>query len=851
MKKTFYFIYLLIIGITTFANPINDSTAITVGKAFVMNSSRLPFSKTGVQLKLVYKSAANSGGATRPSSPTVFFYVFNISNATGFVIVAGDDAIIPILGYSGESNFDPKNIPENAAKWLEGYKKEISFIISHHIPAADGIKNQWMRLKANGALYNKPAGTVSVNPLVQTKWDQLPNYNALCPGGSVTGCVATAMAQVMRYWSYPVTGTGFHSYNPPNNGYGTLSANFGNTTYEWANMPLQLAGPNTAVATLMYHAGVSVDMNYSPESSGAYVITAQSPVINCAEYALKTYFGYRSTMQGLQRVNYTDPQWIALLKADLDAARPIIYAGFGNGGGHCFVTDGYDNNDLFHFNWGWSGQFNGYFQIDALNPGGVGTGGGAGGYNSGHQAVIGIQPPVATPQSYSMQLFNFVTPSSSTIPYGQAFTVSTNIANAGNGAFNGDYCAAIFDNANNFIDYVEIKTGFSLAAGFHYVTDLVFSSTGNFAMLPGSYTISVFSRPTGGNWTAIANSGTYINSTAVMVVYQNDIEINSDITTTPSGSLIGGEPASVNVNIVNDGTTTFTGQYAVNLYNLDGSYAQTIGTVDETDGLESGFTYLPPYLDFDAAAITVTPGTYLLAVLHMPTGGTFQLSGSSYFQNPIKIIVKAPEIQPDGYEVNNTTAQAASLALNFTGNNAAVNTVGSNCHLSNDVDYYKVALPAGFNYTITSRLHDSYNSGNGNIYTLDALFTWSTDGINWSGTFDDVMPNNIILSGGQTIYFKVAPFFVGTTGNYLLDIHLVKSPYLFTWTGPVSTDWADPNNWSTGTLPTETDDITIPAGTPFTPAIDIGVHAACKSLHLTNGANVTVAAGGNLKIAGH
>lgn len=850
MHKIFYLTCLLLLCTTAIANPVDENKALATGKAFISNSrTSAVVSGSSIELQLVYRpGAGNSNESTRSSA--TFFYVFNLVAAKGFVIVAGDDAVMPILAYSIESNFDPENIPQNTAKWLEGYKKEILFITTHHIEATSLIKAQWQQPGVGNTGNNRPASSTSVTPLVQTKWDQLPYYNALCPGGSVTGCVATAMAQVMKYWNYPATGTGFHSYNPPNNGYGTLSANFGNTSYQWGAMPLQVSSTNSAVATLMYHAGVSVDMNYSPQSSGAYVISAQSPVTNCAEYALKTYFGYRSTLQGVERANYTDPQWVALLKTELDAARPVIYAGFGSGGGHCFVNDGYDNNNFFHFNWGWSGAYDGYFQVNALNPGGVGTGGGAGGYNSGQQAVIGIQPPAATPQAYNMQLYNFVSLSSASIGYGNAFSVSTNINNSGTGAFTGDYCAAVFDNANNFIDYVEIKTGLNLPAGFHYTNNLVFSNTGIFAMLPGSYTVSIYYRPTGGNWTAVANSGSYINTASMSVVNPNDIEVSSAITTTPAGSFTEGEPAAVNVNIQNDGTATFTGQYQVNLYNLDGSFAQAIGTVDEAGGLPGGYTYLAPYLNFNSPAITAAPGTYLLAVLHQPTAGSLQLTGSSYYQNPVKIIVQAAAIVPDAFEVNNTAAQAANLPVNFAGNTASLKTTGSNCHVSTDIDYYKLVLPAGFNYSINARLHDSYNSTNGNTYTLDALFTYSTDGINWSGTFDDLMPGNITLSGGQTLYFKVAPFFVGTTGSYLLDIQLSKGPYAFVWTGPVSTDWNNINNWSASRLPLANDDITIPSGTPFMPVVNSGVNAVCKSLRLSNGVNVNVTTGGKLTITG-
>jgi hypothetical protein len=222
--------------------------------------------------------------------------------------------------------------------------------------------------------------STAVSPLVQTKWDQSPYYNNLCPYDNskgertVTGCVATAMAQVMNYWEYPKKGTGFHSYN--HSKYGTLNANFGSTTYDWANMPNELTSSSStvqknAVATLMYHCGVSVDMDYNVSSeggSGAYVISSRSPVTHCTEYALKTYFGYKTSIQGVQKADYTTTNWKNLLKAELDASRPIVYAGFGDGG-HCFVCDGYDNNDYFHFNWGWGGLYDGYFALNALIPG--------------------------------------------------------------------------------------------------------------------------------------------------------------------------------------------------------------------------------------------------------------------------------------------------------------------------------------------------------------------------------------------------------------------------------------------------------------------------------------------------
>ena len=294
-------------------------------------------------------------------------------------------------------------------------------------------------------------------------------------------------------------------------------------------------------------------------------------------------------------------------------------------------------------------------------------------------------------------------------------------------------------------------------------------------MLPGTYYVGIFYRPTGGNWMQVANSGSYSNLVQMNVINPNDIELNSSMVLTPGTTLTQGQSASVNLNIVNDGANTFIGQYGVGLYNLDGTLAQTIGTMNENNGLPSGYTYNSPYLTFSTTSVTVNPGTYLLAVQHNPNNSGWQLTGSSYHLNPIKVTVVAPSLQPDIYEVNNSIAQSYNLPITFSGNNATKNTTGSNCHITSDNDFYKIILPSGYNYTVTPRIHDSYNSGNGNTYTLDGLFSYSTDGSTWSDAFDDVMTGNITLNGGGTIYFRVAPYFAGETGTYLLSMSLTRT----------------------------------------------------------------------------
>jgi hypothetical protein len=775
------FVSLAISFCSVFAKPIDLNTAQKVGGSFLTKQSSGLALKSYTELELVYSVTSSSGLAKSDEDVRTYFYVFNVGQQ-GFVVVSGDDDVVPILGYSDEGAFNPDAIAPGVRKWLEGYKNQIRYVIENSLPATDEIKKQWSEF-LSGSDQGFSKSMESVAPLAQAKWDQAPYVNDLCPFDAtanertVTGCVATAMAIIMKYWNYPSNGTGFHSYN--HSTYGTLSANFGSTTYDWSSMPNVVNSSNNAVALLMYHLGVSVNMSYGVSSTGgssAYVINAQSPIQNCSEYALKNYFGYKSSMQGVQRVHYTPQQWMDLLKAELNASRPILYAGFGSGGGHAFVCDGYDSNNFFHFNWGWGGAYDGYFRLDALNPGGVGIGGGTGGFNNGHQALIGIEPPETTGTGqFDLSLYDFVETSSSIIYYGQSFQVTTNIANFGTASFQGDYCAAIFDEELNFIDFVSVLTGYTLESGFTYNNKLVFQNDGLFSMLPGDYYIGVFYRPTGGNWSIVSDNGDYINVAQLEVINPSDIELNSNIVLTPGNILIQGEPASINLNIINDGINTFLGQYQVNLYELDGSFIQTINTFTESNGLPSGFTYLSPFLTFSTNSVSAPPGTYLLAVIHKPNNSNnWQLTGSSYFQNPVKVTVQLPALALDPFEPNDMVTQSYQFPAQFTDEFVHIITTGANLHQGNDNDFYVIDLPQGFDYIIDARLHDSYNSGDGNIYTVDALFSVSADGTNWTETFDDVMPGYLIYEGGGPLFFHVAPYFAGELGTYVLDIKISK-----------------------------------------------------------------------------
>lgn len=327
------------------------------------------------------------------------FYIFTRGTDNGFVIVAADDCVQPILGYSTDNRFVTP-LPAHVFSFLNRYEQEISYYKENNISATTEITQLWESLLEGTYA---PKQTTTVTPLLSTTWDQAPFYNNLCPTGengehAVTGCVATATAQVMKYWNWPINGVGSHSYTDEN--FGSQSADFSATTYNWQQMPNALSGSSTsaqvnAVATLMYHIGVAVEMGYGYASTGGSGAAMNSfgSSYPSAENALKNYFKYENTLHSVSKNNVSETEWISTLKSELDAERPMLERGHGEGGGHAFVCDGYDDNELFHINWGWGGLCDGHFAHNALNPSQVGIGGNISySFNDEVAVIVGIKP---------------------------------------------------------------------------------------------------------------------------------------------------------------------------------------------------------------------------------------------------------------------------------------------------------------------------------------------------------------------------------------------------------------------------------------------------------------------------
>ncbi len=329
-----------------------------------LNASRLdkaPAWSAG-ELELVYSATAPQGEAC--------FYIFNYPGGRGFSIVSADDRLPGVLGFSDNGSFDPDSIPVNVKWWLGQYEAEISAFLQ-----ADP---QTGRRVSRAMTQDREA----IEPITSTKWDQGAPYNNDCPMDpkahrtSVTGCVATAMAQVMKHYQWPVNPKG------SNNGYV-----FSGTTLDWDNMIDDYSGKYTAaqaaaVAQLMRQCGAGVNMMYSAYESGAY--SQNVPV------ALTEYFDYSRKVRMEWRDYHTQREWDAMVYAELAADRPVYYSGSSSRGGHAFVCDGYLANGFFHFNWGWGGYQDGYFLLSALNPLTGGTGSYAGGYNTAQTIITNV-----------------------------------------------------------------------------------------------------------------------------------------------------------------------------------------------------------------------------------------------------------------------------------------------------------------------------------------------------------------------------------------------------------------------------------------------------------------------------
>jgi hypothetical protein len=392
IKNLLFLLTLLVFVTSAFAKKVEINEAKQVATKFYNQKYILtnPGTTAGFDITETFVNNENNEAVT---------YIFNFSNG-GYVVVPADDRIYPVVGFSFESKYNPETIPDNALYVINQFGKQVTYVRTTDYTAPLEVENAWNNLRLPETDDLSFLGNVrDMEPIVNCLWNQDDPYNAMCPadpsgpGGHVyAGCVATAMSMIMYHWRYPQQGTGSHSYYA--SGYGTQTANFGATTYDFDGMVGSSDNTyNEMIALLQYHCGVSVDMMYAPDGSGAY---SQDVVP-----AIKNYFGYASNAQILYKGNVTT--WKAYLTQQMDMEQPVYYSGQDNSGGHAFVVDGYQqqvDDTYYHFNFGWSGSGNGFFLVSD-----------AGGFNQSNAMIRNFIPdpnkyPYTPPQSQTLKWFN-------------------------------------------------------------------------------------------------------------------------------------------------------------------------------------------------------------------------------------------------------------------------------------------------------------------------------------------------------------------------------------------------------------------------------------------------------------
>ncbi|MDD3876032.1 MAG: C10 family peptidase [Bacteroidales bacterium] len=350
--------FILVISSNVFSQVVSTELAVKVAQNFYSERYNSLYEDSDKSVNPIFNM--NLMHTRKNAEENPLYYIFDVNNG-GYMIVSAQKAMYPVLAYDFESKFTLPIESPAVSNWMAYLESQIEYAIDNNLAPSTVNAEAWNNYSQSA--FN-PTKVKSVSPLLLTQWNQDKWYNDMCPadaagpnGRVYVGCVAVSMAQIMKYYNYPIQGNGSNSYS---SSYGTLSANFGNTSYRWNEMTNNLTQSNSAVAELMYHAAVSVDMGFSPNGSSANTITAAS--------AMKDNFKYATAASYKTKYLYTNTNWANMMIDNLDDGKPLIYSGSpSSGAGHAWNCDGYQGTDYFHMNWGWSGYYNGFFYLNALD----------------------------------------------------------------------------------------------------------------------------------------------------------------------------------------------------------------------------------------------------------------------------------------------------------------------------------------------------------------------------------------------------------------------------------------------------------------------------------------------------
>ena len=550
MKKSYLLLLMLFVSIVAMGGPVTPDEARQKITKFMNPRRANAISESSLQL------VATSHYQVQKETMAASYYVFNVGEGQGFVIAGADDRVPAVLGYSSKGQFDPQNMPENMKAWLESYDDQMAYLNEHPEAAAP----------------QKTVSGGSISPLLQSEWDQGNPYNLLCPedGGqhSVTGCVATAMAQVMYFWQWPKqTAAEIPGYKSSDKGF-VMPAIPAGKSIDWENMVPKYTGGETdaqkqAVAELMLLCGTAVQMNYSASSSAANTSYVADAWVNYLDYDAATIYEDRS--------NYRQAAWNQKVYDELAAGRPVLYAGQSSGGGHAFVIDGYDGDDYFHVNWGWGGWCNdGSFLLSILDSGsnsGIGASSSTDGYSYDQGAIFGAQPntgviptitPIMTTSSISAPSGLEVTRTATTQDF--QVDVTASFWNITGITYTFDMGYGVYDETDNLLAVATLWS-YTLENTYGYGNAKATISFGA-NITSGSYIIKPISRETGAEtWYPNKGTETYFLTATIsdntLTLQEPTFGLTGSIE--PTGKQEVKSPLNLTATITNNGTL-FNGQ---------------------------------------------------------------------------------------------------------------------------------------------------------------------------------------------------------------------------------------------------------------------------------------------------
>ena len=700
MKKTIFLVLSLMLTIVIKAGDVTPEQAQQQARRFLQQRVTSGVSKNRSQAVAELKMAGRVSG----------LYVFNATGDNGYVIVSNDDRTESVLGYSDNGRLDMDNMPENLRAWLQGYADEIAWLDAHG----------WQP-SASSAPRRASAVKPPIAPLMKTHWNQDAPYHNLCPyykgnsyntiGGDgyehcATGCVATAMAQVMYYNQWPAEPTAAipaYEWSGASITLGGLPA----TTFDWANMQLSYSGSesdeqNTAVATLMRYCGQSLEMDYGPSSSAS---TSDIPE------KLKTYFNYASTAQYLGRNQYTYAHWIDLIYHEFAENRVVVYRGSSSGGGHAFICDGYEGEDYFHFNWGWGGTSDGYYQLSVTNPYDQGIGGSStkDGFWIGQGAIVGIQKQGGTGTVLDVAKGDFdlsatIDAVSASPTQNQNVNVTVTVSNAGSDPYDGEIGLEVYYyNGETWKYESDTYKHLSVPAGGN--------ASGTFTFVPehaGKYFVRPFQNFTPMNYLCLDREFTVAAGSPSAPTTDN-ITLTSELTSVDNSYIEGGNHVfyvsasnatlKATITVTNpDATNAYKGYYEWMLCRVLPDWASITYSSNEYTIAPSGNLVIP----VEVSGLT-EGATYRLQVVYVKNGDwTDWAYFDTYLTKPGLVNYDANGTQtiakPAGTTYN-VPASAVAVDLSGTGVTTVNKNSNPNClYILKSTD----AVPAGLTNVITT-----------------------------------------------------------------------------------------------------------------------------------------------------